>query len=223
LIDTSKWGTLNGAAFNEEEFNAPDPPVLTWGPVDGNVASEEMTVLYSLVGTPGVAWAELELMDGRVLSMTVASDRLTVLLPSDAPEGAATVRAYFRDDQFESLVTTISGVLPPAPEPTPTGGGMPQFVREPEPFVVRFHSSLTVRASYRQRVSHTERPTVQVRVRYTLGGGRKFEERVRLTAQWRVSTTQRGTVALSTAEETAVHRRGEGPGTEESLILAGVL
>jgi hypothetical protein len=55
-------------------------PVVTWGPVTGAVASEELTAPYTL-DEPSLISATVTLADARVLPMVVAADRLTVLPP----------------------------------------------------------------------------------------------------------------------------------------------
>src|SRR3982751_3406716 len=144
------------------------PPQITWGPVDGAVASELMTVLY-LVDEPGVVSAQLQLADGRTLAMTVLADRLTVQLADDAADGLATVTALLADDVGNEATATlqvpISGEIP-APLPVIETRAYP-----PGEPIKRWKSRAILRSRY--LVIRRRTATTRVRVRVT--------ERVRIT------------------------------------------
>jgi hypothetical protein len=98
---------------------------LTWGAVGGTTAGELLQVAYA-VTHPGVTDATLVLADGRRLAMTVYPDRLELLLPSDTPNGPATVIADLDDGagttSTAQLVIFLTGVAVPVAEAKPAGG-----------------------------------------------------------------------------------------------------
>lgn len=203
-------------------------PVVTWGPVDGADASLDLTVLYT-VDEPGIDHAEIELLDDRVLPMVVAADRLTVTLPDDAPQGAATIRAYVIDAvdnaAVRTLVIGVGGVLPPPPptEVTPTGG-------MPQPPISRVDFG---RSGARARSVYTVRCTTS----YVCGGeGGSLYTTPSHDVGWNIVlalpdgfeyTVRRGQVAFTdsatSGERTFVRRLPEGGGGDEELLLLDLL
>lgn len=196
-------------------------PEVTWGAVDGAVASEEMAVEY-LLSEPGVDHAEAELRDGRVLPMTVQATRLVVTLPDDAPEGLATIRLYVVDDVLNgaarTLAVSISGVIPV--EPAPTGrGGLPRV----RPRVVRSEPSRAATAStYEVRARVVTTSALRVRSRYVAPTQRTIRWRSvgyldSATALVGHARSMPSVVDLNSA--TTVSRRAEGPRAEEEILL----
>lgn len=196
-------------------------PRVTWGAVVDPVASEEMSVQY-LLDEPGVERAEIELRDGRVLSMVVEATRLVVLLPADAPEGAATVRLYVVDDVLNAatreLVVAISGVLPETPAPTPSG--MP---RVPNVQIVSGGSSVArVVDSYSVAVTVAGGSAARVRSRYVAPTRRAIRWRSIAGLDSTTGTTGNVRSAPSGAlvgSSDVVTRRPEGPRAEEEIAL----
>lgn len=99
------------------------PPRLTWGAPSAAAVAGLLAVGYS-VDEPGVAAASLRLADGRRLTMTVAAERLSVVLPADAPAGAATIEALLRDDVGNETTASTDVVLerPVVPLPPAVDG-----------------------------------------------------------------------------------------------------
>lgn len=98
-------------------------PVVAWGTPGGTFAGELLQIGYT--SDEPIAAARLRLADGRNLTVTVAADRVSVLLPYDAPAGLADL--YVSDkvlNETRSLrVDVQSGVAPtPAPGGAPTLG-----------------------------------------------------------------------------------------------------
>lgn len=92
-------------------------PSVAWGAVGGAVAGELLQLAY--VTDEPIDSADLTLADGRVLALTIGA-ALSVLLPADTPQGAATVRV--RDDVgnervYPALVMLQGAIVvtPPAP------------------------------------------------------------------------------------------------------------
>lgn len=200
-------------------------PQITWGAPDGAVASETLTVPY-LVDEPGITSAEIVLLDGRTLPMTVGAGALTVILPVDAPEGAATVRAYVLDDvgnaAVRQLVVAISGVLlDQQPPPVPGWPGHPGAdLIETAPSRASLRSVYTVG----RLASSPSRAAVRSRYSTVVGGLDIFAARGILTTNWsqavRVATSE---THAGLSEETAVLKRPEGPDAEDDLIILGLI
>lgn len=200
-------------------------PVVTWGPVDGAVLGEQFTIQY-LLDDGEIVNAELQLVDSRTLVMDIEPDRLLVQLPDDAPEGLATVRALARDDvgneAWRTIDVPISGVIPVAPGlPGIPAGGLPGD--EPK----RFKRAVArLRSHY--HVIHggaTRRSRVRATARYTVHRSTAVRSDSRLIAR---SRTRAGVIVTSTSRVTlrqtwTVEKRPEGPGTEEDLIVLGIL
>lgn len=91
-------------------------PAVTWDEPTGTTAGELLQLPY--VSDEAIEDAWLILNGGQRLELTVLADRLEVLLPPDAQNGAATV--HFRDDVWNEGTHTVllTGVVV-APEETP--------------------------------------------------------------------------------------------------------
>lgn len=197
-------------------------PVVTWGTVEDAEADFELRVGYTL-NEPGITSAEVRLADGRVLAMEVQATYLAVQLPADAPNGATEVRAYVRDDVWNTAVRTLTifvvGVEGPPPV-VPTGlPSPPQHTPRrvvDEPSICRAVTDDVVRAVVytpsRLRTRTFWRAPDQRAVRHT--------SRARATtASDRLSVTVvtlAGRGAGSSAD--AIWRRPEGPRAEEDII-----
>lgn len=93
-------------------------PSVAWGAVGGAVAGELLQLAY--VTNEPIDSADLTLADGRVLALTIGA-ALSVLLPADTPQGAATVRV--RDDVgnervYPALVMLQGTIVMPPPAPS---------------------------------------------------------------------------------------------------------
>lgn len=207
------------------------PPQITWGAVLDPIASEEMTVFYT-VNEPGVISAEVRLVDGRNLPMQVYADRLVISLPDDAPESDATVHVLLRDSVHNTatadLPVHVSGptgpVEPPPPYTPPVGlphppERVPARVIRPEPSTA--HGSST----YGQTAVLASVTRGNTRSRYVVPRPRTR----RIFAA--VSVTDNFTVraAVSTRSEgkpssaVVVRKRPDGPDTEAALAALGLL
>lgn len=194
-------------------------PQVTWGAVTNAVASEEMAVEY-LLDEPGVDHAEVELRDGRVLSMVVGPSLLTVVLPGDTPEGQTTVRLYVVDEVANSATRTlpvyVSGVI--AVEPPPVG--RPARARRR---LMRSGSSEASTASSSRvavRVTHASR--LRVRSHYVAPSERVLRWRSTATLDYWTSmvANARSRPSAATAfSSSTVTRRPEGPRAEEEILL----
>lgn len=209
-------------------------PQITWGGVLDPIASEDMTVFYT-VDEPGVLDATLRLIDGRNVAMTVYADRLVVRVPDDAQEQDATVRVTLRDDVLNTrttdLVVRVVGTVgaepppsyvPPAGPPSP-----PRRVRR----IVPAFQRRNVRGS-----SRYGRTTVSVAATLTRGYVSSeyvlpTRTTVNMLHDWLSSTTTYRSAGrgVSTRIEGklqatfTVHKRPEGPGFEDELILLDLL
>lgn len=199
------------------------PPVITWGPVDGTEATEVLTVRYA-INEPTLLTAELQLSDGRHLPMQVASDRLTVTLPGDTPDGLATVSAFVRDevgnDATRTLIVLLSGVLPrPTTRPF-QGGGLPRRVIGPR-IVTSSRSRLHATSSAASEAALHGETRVRVQAEY----GRSHHL-VRM-ASAAVVRSRGDHVAVIAASPSVVissahfdlAKRSEGPNAEAELLL----
>lgn len=203
-------------------------PVIAWGPATGLTAGELLQIAYE-IDEPEVIGAELTLVGGTVLTMTVASDRLTVLLPYDAPAGLATISAYVRDaagnEAIRSTTVLIAGtivVIPPAPQST-APASTPGTIRRVIPGGIS-----SSRARSRTAVSRRapRRPATAVgRSSYRVVGRRLRGDALHLTrtaararSAARVSTHRAYHEAAHVRETTTVRRR-DGPEIEAWLIL----
>lgn len=201
-------------------------PVVTWGPPSDAVASEELTIPYA-VNEPGVEAADVELRDGRVVALAVGADALSGLLPADAPEGWATVRAYVVDDVGNRATRTlpiyVSGVIPV--EPVGVSGQPHPPVYAPE-----LHRSApshaATRSTYAVGVMVTSTGRARVRTSYVTPTRRVVAtaSRARLSAVWSSSSTLATTSArAATRSQDVLRKRPEGPRAEDELILLGLL
>jgi hypothetical protein len=203
-------------------------PVVTWGAVGGATAGEMLTVLYSSDEPLGVA--RLWLPDGRRLDMTIEPDRLTLLLPADAPDGVSWIHAY--DDVMNEAprqAVNISGVIVvPPPEPPVTPGPpqrgqpslhpvqTPQTRRSRSRGVARSRSS-TTRAPRRVRSRSAIRDShIAIRTLHAARSRAEIETAAR-------TTRSRDLRARATGASSAITRRREGPGEEDVLALLDLL
>jgi hypothetical protein len=193
-------------------------PVVTWGFPDGTDQGEELRVPYA-VNEPGIISADLELPDGRHLSMEVQPGVLVVQLPDDTPEGPATVSALVRDDVWNEATRThvvqLTGEIAPPPS------GPPVLPSPPQRRVTRVVSEPSIcRGSSRDAVAAVV-PTfsvVRTRSRYIAPTERTVELPGRLAV---TAPPLGGRGALSGAD--TLWKRPEGPGAEEDFILLDLL
>lgn len=201
-------------------------PVVEWGaPVDAN-ASEEMSVPYA-VDEPEIESATIQLLDGRVLAMDVFPTILTVTLPDDSPEGAATVRAHVIDDvgneAIRELVVAISGV-PPVVEPAPHGEPHPMVTVRRRSFLDDGHAAvrstwttaaLAVTTSRLRPASFYAGPVLRMV---------SFGERAEISSSWTLGAQMATPYGVARGSSTtAVTKRREGPEAEDELLFLGLL
>lgn len=206
-------------------------PQLQWGPVSDPNAGETLAVAY-LVDEPGVDRASITLRDGRVLPMQVWPGQLTVDLPDNTTEGAATIRATTRDEVWNEaafeLVVALTGVPYEEPPPyVPPSGGMPVVAPE---VISTPPSACQTRSRYETTAVVTSRSRAWVRSRYNAPGFRSaISIRRRIHVQEGPSlltATVSGTTPLRASDATAiatVRKRPEGPNAEDELILLDLL
>lgn len=192
-------------------------PVVTWGPVTNAVASEEMTVLY-LVDEPGIVSAQLKLADNRLLDCVVASDRITVQLPDDAPEGIGTLTALARDDVGNESTWTldipISGQIP-VEVVIPV---LPQLPVE-EPWRTRTRIVTYSRWTIRTRTRLPSRATIRVRTRtLRLGTVRTPLSVVPMLSTFRVRAHAAANSGLQSKDTWTISKTLEGPETEAEVV-----
>lgn len=199
-------------------------PVVTWGPIDGAVAGEELVVQY-LVNEPGVYQAEVTLRDGRVLSMEVNAGDLRVVLPDDTPDGQTQVRAHTRDDVWNegqyTLTVAISGVVTEPEPPVPVDGAPAR-----PPRLVAFApsratassrdavSAVVITSSHADTWSYYRAPDQRVRF---------LAERLVAASADRVSATASDSVSASASSTDTIWRRPEGPDTEAAMLALDLL
>lgn len=199
-------------------------PVVTWGPVDGAVAGEELIVQY-LVNEPGVYDATVTLGDGRVLPMAIGAGDLRVVLPDDTPNGHAQVRAYTRDDVDNAgqytLVVAVSGVVTEPEVPVPPGG-----VPVSAPTTVRFEPSRAT-ASSRDQVSAvvttTSRGDTWSYYRAPDQRTRFMVERIAAASADRLNASVSASASATTGSRDTIWRRPEGPDIEAAIIALDLL
>lgn len=207
------------------------PPEIAWGAVLDPVASEEMTVFYT-VTEPGVISAEVRLVDGRHLPMQVYVDRLVIELPDDAPESDATVRVVLRDELDNTAtadlpvrITGPTGPVEPPPPYTPPVGlphppeRVPARVIRPEPSAV--HGSSTygqtaVLASVTRGNTRSRYVVPRPRTRRIFAAVSVTDN---FTVRARVSTRSEG----KPSSAVVVRKRPDGPDTEAALAALGIL
>lgn len=206
------------------------PPAITWGAVVDAVGSEEMTVYYT-VNEPGVTSAELRMIDGRNVGMTVLSDRLTVVIPDDALEQNATVRVVLRDSAGNTatsdLPVHVVGLTgPPSPAPYAPPPGLPSPPERTRHIVTGFERTRgRLGSAYGQTTvgrrlvigrlsSEHIPPAPSLRFRFS-----SLSMSATHTVRAEVSTRSMGKLSAAFS----VHKRPEGPGTEDDLILLDLL
>lgn len=107
------------------------------------------TFRASYVSDEPLAWAWLELPDGRRVDATILADRVEALVPYDATAGAGRLHVF--DDVGNKVVfdVRIEGAVPPTEVPTPVGG-WPQPRAGVAPRRHRYDTRLSVRTTYQQ-------------------------------------------------------------------------
>lgn len=203
------------------------PPAITWGAVADPVASEEMTVYYTLT-EPSVFEATITLLDGRTLPMQIYGDRLTVVLPDDAPEGDATVHVVLRDSVWNTatsdLPVRVTGVVSPVGPPAPVGLPSPP-TRAPTRSIDWGDSTAMASSDYSETAVWTSVTRLRVSSRYVTPTRASWTIRDRLTLSSsdsvtaRVSTVETGKLS----EDTTIRKRPLGPNAEAELIALGLL
>lgn len=197
-------------------------PVVTWGAVEDAEADFELHVGYTL-NEPGITSAEVRLADGRVLPMEVQPTYLAVQLPADTPDGSTEVRAYVRDDVWNTALRTLTiqvagGTGEPPPPPVLPSSPPRVTVRSvvDEPSVCRCSSDDLVRAV----VPTLSRAEVSSRYLAPTRRTIRHAAHARVTAApdamsvTAVTLSERG--AGSSAD--VIWRRPEGPRAEGDII-----
>lgn len=200
------------------------PPVITWGPVTDANATELMTVLYT-VDELGMVSAELKLADNRTVAAAVYEDRVTVQIPDDAPEAVAVLSALLRDDVGNEDTATLNIYV---------SGGTPvqPFVPTPGPPVLPVEAPWRTRSRCETRSRYQILATAQLRSRGSLMSRTRVARdvvgmrppsiaRVRSGGAVRAHLGSRSTLAQD--EKWTLTKRPEGRGTEDDLILLGIL
>lgn len=193
-------------------------PAITWGPVDGAVASETMTVLYTL-DEPQAVEATLKLTDNRALQCLVSSDRITVEIPGDAPEGLATLTAKLVDsvgnETLATLDIAISGVLPPE-QPT-----YPSLPSPPVEAPWRTRSRCVTRSRYRVLSTSRlpSRATIRSRTRVARRPAPSSPSWVLVRSSDRVRAHVGQSARLQSADRWTITKRPEGPDAEAEIVL----
>jgi hypothetical protein len=200
-------------------------PVVTWGPVDGNVLGEEFSIQYAL-DEGQVLSAELKLADGRILAMAVLPDRLVVMLPDDAPDALATVDAFVSDDVGNTAHRTTEVPISGVPIEPVGPAGIPALGPPVEP-VHRWRTVAVLRSRYRViQGATTGMVRVRATVRYTVHrstaatartslawGFQSFHTRVRVRSSARARLNDSWTIS----------KKSESHAVEEELLLVGIL
>jgi hypothetical protein len=200
-------------------------PVVTWGAVGGTTAGELLQVAYTL-DDPELLEATLRLVDGREVAMDVLGDRLELLLPADAYNGPATVRALVRDDvgnqATRELVVAITGVPytppePPTPPPAPGGGGRPRPARERSRRRVQSRSRLRTRSAAVATVRRRSHAVTAVDSSAAIAGARRGRTVVAVASRNAVRHERSVSTAVA-ASSTAIVRRRDGEEFEALLL-----
>jgi hypothetical protein len=198
-------------------------PEVTWGTPVGTTAGELLQVAYTL-DEPELLDATLTLIDGRVLVLSVYADRLELVLPADASDGPATVRARVRDDvgneAIRELVIVITGVpyVPPQTPPTPARPGWPQprRRREQREHVVQVRSRVRARSSARVGATRRSRERLVVVGHARLAGPRRATAVVIVRSRALLEQERVAVSALRASSRATIHRRG---GDDDALLL----
>jgi hypothetical protein len=203
-------------------------PVITWGAVSDAIASEELTMAYTL-DEPAVTAAELRLIDGRVLPMVVEPTRLRIVIPDDAQEQDATVRVYLRDAVDNSAtvnrVVRVIGTVGPTPPPPPSAPPIgPRAPSAPARVIRTAPSRARGRSSYASTAVVVSASRLYV---WTVYNGP--EQNWWWTwGEARVSSTTTVRAAVSTSETgklgaRMIVRRRDAPSTEDEMIFLDLL
>jgi hypothetical protein len=200
------------------------PPVVTWGPVTDANATELMTVLYA-VDELGMVSAELKLTDNRIVPATVYEDRVTVQIPDDAPEAVATLSALLRDDVGNEDTATlniyVSGGTPVEPF-TPTPG--PPVLPVETPWRTRSRCETRSRWSVLHNAQLRSRANLVTRTRVRRDVVRLRPPSVAHVRSGGAVRTHLGSRStLLPGEKWTLTKRPEGRGTEDDLVLLGIL
>lgn len=193
------------------------PPVITWGPVTNAVATETMTVLY-ILDEPEMVEATLTLTDNRALQCLVSSDRITVDIPADAPEGIALLTAKLVDEVGNETLATldipVSGTLPPEPPSYPIIPSPPVE----EPWRTRSRAVTRTRYSVLATRRLPSRATIRSRTRIARGAVTGPPPRTTVLSSGRVRAHVTASSRLQHAEHWTVEKRPEGPEAEAEII-----
>lgn len=196
-------------------------PSVEFGEPTGATAGELLHLPYT--ADEPLDAAELRLLDGRHLELTIGDDELTILLPPDTPAGAAAV--WVSDDvgnaRTYSAAIALQGV--PAPTPDPSSPPVPGFpARRERP---RTRSTRRVRSTSRLQVQGTS--SVRARGRYLAIGVATSRGRVaaatsgvrptRVRSRGRVRFLSTSTDTYRLASSASV-RRGDGPSAEAAVL-----
>lgn len=209
-------------------------PEVVWGAAGGLSAGALFQIAYTL-DEPAITAAEIELGDGRVIPLGIQPGWLEVLLPPDAPQGNATVRAFVRDDvdntATRTTVVALTGVVVEPDEPPPHFGGAPDGPRRIERAAIRDHATAVGRTRSRVRVTTHVGDTATTRIRTSIRRRRVpapppierppviFRDRSTAVGRGRSRLTVRitGHSAGEMTSKTTI-RRGDSPEVE-ALIL----
>lgn len=193
-------------------------PVVTWGTITGAVITEELTAPYT--SDEALAYAWLVLPDLREIAMTIHPDRLTVMVPGDAPEGTGYIKVT--DDVGNPSVhkeVHISGVIPVQTTPTQ---GLPQVARGERRFGL---TQARITARYRTGVFTDSTGSGRVVTRWVMPAVPR-DVRTTLVGRslWSQAVTHVGSRSAVGVESSAIiTRRPEGPDAEDDLIFLGLI
>lgn len=193
------------------------PPEITWGPVTNAIASETMTVLY-LVDEPEVIEATLVLTDNRALQCLISSDRITVDIPANAPEGPAVLTAKLRDDVGNEALATldihVTGVIVPGPPPVPVLPGLPEIETK------RTRCTALTRSRYRLavRTRLASQATIRSRTRIARRPALSSPSGVSVRSSGRVRAHATASSRLQFTDRWTITKRPEGPETEAAVV-----
>lgn len=203
-------------------------PVVTWGAVGGATAGELLDVRYET--DEPLALAQLWLPDGRKLDMEIAADRLTLLLPADAPDGVSWIHVY--DDVLNPVprqAVNIAGVIVVPPEEPPAFGPGPRSRRgsfhpdRVETRIVRSRSRGVARSRTRTSRTTNVRSRVIATSRSMILRSRTMKSRGVLRSTARTSTAITYGGGMVQRPRQTIVRRQDGPDETDALVALGLL
>jgi hypothetical protein len=194
-------------------------PAVAWGAVAGAVAGELLQLAY--VADEPIDSADLTLADGRVLVLAVGA-ALTVMLPADTPQGAATVRV--RDDVGNERVypalVLLQGAIVVPPQPPSLGAPPRRRARRRARVIVqttrlRTRTACTVHARVMSHSRFAHATHARVLAREPMSSSPSISSQTTFRLQ---SVLSPGGTRARAGVEHAIRRR-DGPDHELLLLL----